>query len=67
VAGFALIPALITKDDLANGALVALYKEGWLWIVLWAVAAAAGIIAQLQMTRRWQQDIVVMMEERRPF
>jgi hypothetical protein len=67
VAGFALIPALITKDDLANGALVALYKEGWLWIVLWAVAAAAGIIAQLQMTRRWQQDVVVMMEERRPF
>ena len=67
VAGFALIPALITKDDLANGALVALYKEGWLWIVLWAVAAAAGIIAQLQMTRRWETDIVATYEGRAPF
>jgi hypothetical protein len=67
VAGIALIPGIISTAELANGALVALYKESWVWIVLWAVVAAAGIIAQLQMTRRWQQDIVLMMEQRRPY
>lgn len=67
VAGIGLIPGIITKEELADGALVALYRESWIWILLWGVAAAAGIIAQLQMTRRWQQDIVKMMEERKPF
>jgi hypothetical protein len=67
VAGIGLIPGIITKDELAGGALVALYRESWIWILLWGVAAAAGIVAQLQMTRRWQQDIVKMMEERKPF
>jgi hypothetical protein len=67
VAGIGLIPGIITKAELANGALVALYRESWIWILLWGVAAAAGIIAQLQMTARWQQDIVGAMEERKPF
>jgi hypothetical protein len=67
VAGIGLIPGIITKDEIANGALVGLYKESWVWIVLWGVVAAAGIIAQLQMTRRWQEDIVKMMDQRKPF
>ena len=32
----------------------------------WGVAAAAGIITQLQMTARWQQDVVATMEARKP-
>ena len=66
-AGIALFLGVIKTDELPNGALAAIYTEGWLWIAIWAVVAAAGIIAQLQMTARWQQDIVAAMDERRPF
>ena len=67
VVGVALILGVVKTDELANGALVAVYTEGVLWIVFWGVAAAAGIIAQLQMTARWQQDVVATMEARKPF
>ena len=67
VAGIAIFLGIITEDDLANGSLVAVYREGWIWIVVWAVAAAAGIIAQLQATRRWEQDLAVTYDRRRPF
>ena len=65
-AGIALFLGLIPVDDFQNGSLVAIYKEGWLWIGIWAVVAAAGIIAQLQMTRRWEQDIVAVYGSRNP-
>jgi hypothetical protein len=67
VVGAALILGIVKTDELANGALVALYKQGVVWIVSWGVAAAAGIIAQLQMTARWQQDIVATRGARKPF
>jgi len=67
VVGVALILGIVKTDDLANGAFAALYAQGALWIVIGAVAAAAGIIAQLQMTARWQQDVVATMEARKPF
>ena len=66
-AGVALFLGVIKVDELPNGALAGIYTEGWLWIVIWAVVAAAGIIAQLQMTRRWEQDIVTTYEGRAPF
>ncbi len=65
--GVALILGIVKTDELANGAFAALYTEGWVWIIIAAVAAAAGIIAQLQMTARWQQDVVATMEARKPF
>ena len=66
-AGIALLPGIIKTTDLANGPLTAIYKtNGILWIVIWGVIGAAGIIAQLQMTRRWEKDIVVTYAERRP-
>ena len=43
------------------------YTQGWLWIAIWGVAAAAGIIAQLAMTARMEQDLSASMEARRPF
>jgi len=67
VVGAALILGIVKTDEMANGALVALYKQGVVWIIFWGVAAAAGIIAQLQMTARWQQDVVATMEARKPF
>jgi hypothetical protein len=67
VVGVALILGIVKTDELANGSLVALYTQGWVWIVFWGVAAAAGIIAQLQMTARWQQDVVATMGARKPF
>lgn len=66
-AGIAMVLGIITEDDLQNGSLVAVYREGWVWIAVWGVAAAAGIIAQLQMTRRWEQDLVATYESRKPF
>ena len=67
VVGVTLILGIVKTDELANGAFAALYSEGWVWIIIAAVAAAAGIIAQLQMTARWQQDVVATMEARKPF
>jgi hypothetical protein len=67
VVGVALILGIVKYDELANGALVALYKQGVAWIIVGAVVGAAGIVAQLQMTARWQQDVVASMEARKPF
>ena len=67
-AGIALFLGIIKTDELTNGSLVAIYNaEGWLWIAIWGVAAAAGIIAQLQSTARMEQDLAGSMAERRPF
>jgi hypothetical protein len=66
-AGIALFLGLIKPDELPNGSLVAIYQEGWPWIAIWGVVAAAGIIAQLQMTRRWEQDLVATYQARAPF
>jgi Domain of unknown function (DUF4203) len=65
--GIALIFGVIKPDTMSGGAIVAVYTEGWLWIAIWGVAAAAGIIAQLAMTARWEQDMVASMNARRPF
>jgi Domain of unknown function (DUF4203) len=65
--GIALIFGVIKPDTMSGGAIVAVYTEGWLWIAIWGVAAAAGIIAQLAMTARWQQDLAASMDARRPF
>lgn len=67
VVGVALILGIVKTDGLADGALAALYQQGWVWIVIGAVAGAAGVVAQLQMTARWQQDVVAAMEARKPF
>lgn len=67
VVGVALFLGIIKTDDLPNGSLVAVYKEGWFWIVVWAVLGAAGIVAQLQMTARWEQDIVASYDRRGRF
>ena len=66
VAGVALVPGIMKTDALQAGPLVALYGLGILWIGIWGVAAAAGIIAQLQMTRRWETDIEAVYAQRRP-
>lgn len=66
VAGAALVPGIIKTDALEAGPLVAVYQLGILWIVIWGVVAAAGIIAQLQMTKRWETDIQAVYATRRP-
>jgi hypothetical protein len=66
-AGVALFLGVIKPDELQNGSLVGIYSEGWLWIGIWAVVGAAGVIAQLQMTARMEQDIVASYEGRAPF
>jgi hypothetical protein len=65
--GIALILGVIKPDTLNGGALAAVYTQGWLWIVIWAVAGAVGIVAQLQMTARMDQDLAASMDARRPF
>ncbi len=65
--GIALVLGVIKPDTLEGGAIVAVYAQGWLWIAIWAVAAAAGIVAQLAMTSRMEQDLVASMDARRPF
>ncbi len=64
--GIALILGVIKPETLSGGAIVAVYTQGWIWIVIWGVAAAAGIAAQLQMTARMEQDIVATYGTRRP-
>ncbi len=66
-AGVALFLGVIKTDDLANGSIAAVYREGWLWIAIWGVVAAAGIISQLATTARMEQDLAVSMDARRPF
>jgi hypothetical protein len=65
--GIALILGVIKPDTLNGGALGAVYTQGWLWIVTWAVVGAIGIVAQLQMTARIDQDLAASMDARRPF
>ncbi len=65
-AGIALIPGIIKPDELTLGPIAAVYTQGWLWILIWGVAAAAGIIAQIQMTARFEQDLVATYAERKP-
>jgi hypothetical protein len=65
--GIALVLGVIDPDTLEGGAIVAVYTQGWLWIAIWGVAAAAGIIAQLAMTARVEADLRASMDERRPF
>lgn len=66
-AGVALFLGVIKPDELQNGSLVGIYSEGWVWIIIWAVVGAAGIVAQLQMTARMETDIVSAYEGRSPF
>jgi hypothetical protein len=66
-AGIALVLGIIKTSELGAGPLAAVYLQGWFWILIWAVVAGAGIIAQIQMTRAWQQDLVVSYDSRRPF
>ena len=65
-AGIALVPGIIKTADLDQGPLVAVYQQGPFWIIVWGVLAAAGIIAQIQTTKRWEQDLVVSYEARKP-
>jgi hypothetical protein len=66
-AGIALILGIIKPDQLQNGPLAAIYStNGILWILVWAAVGVAGIVAQVQMTKRWEKDIVVAYAERRP-
>ena len=66
-AGIGLFLGIVKPDDLSDGSLVAVYTQGWLWIAIWAVVAAAGIIAQLQTTARMEQDLVASYGGRKPF
>ena len=65
-AGIALVLGIIETTGLDAGPLAAIYVEGWFWILIWAVVAGAGIIAQVQMTKAWEQDLVVSYDSRRP-
>jgi hypothetical protein len=65
--GVAMILGVIQPNTLTDGAIVAVYKQGWFWILMWGVAAAAGIVAQLQMTARMEQDLLAGYERRKPF
>jgi len=66
-AGIALVPGVIKTADLTHGPLVAIYTQGWAWIGIWGVLAAAGIVAQLAMTARMRQEIVDAYRGRSPF
>jgi len=65
-AGIALVPGIIKPDQLSNGPIAAIYTQGWLWILIWGVLAAAGIIEQLVMSARIEHDLTVMYAARRP-
>ena len=66
-AGVALFLGIVKTDELTNGSIAAIYTEGWLWIAIWAVVAAVGIIAQIRMTARTEQDLVMAYGGRKPF
>ena len=66
-AGVALFFGIIKTTDIGNSPLVAVYHQGWIWIIAWAVLGAVGIAAQLQMTARWRGDLVALYSERRAF
>ena len=65
-ASIALLPGIIKPEQLAAGPIAAVYTQGWLWIVIWGVLAAAGIIEQLVTTARIDHDLNVMYAARRP-
>jgi hypothetical protein len=64
-AGIALLPGIIKPEQLASGPIAAIYTQGWLWIVIWGVLAAAGILEQLVTTARIDHDLNVMYASRR--
>ncbi len=66
-AGIAIFLGVIKVDDMTTGSITAIYTEGWLWIAIWGVVAAAGIIAQLATTSRMEQDLSASMSARRPY
>ena len=66
-AGIALFLGVIKSEDLTNGSIAAIYTEGWLWIAIWGVAAAMGIVAQLATTSRMETDLAGSMSARRPY
>jgi len=66
-AGVAIFLGVVNTDELTNGSIAAIYTEGWLWIAIWGVVAAAGIIAQLATTSRMEQDMSASMAARRPY
>lgn len=65
-ASLGLIPGFITPEQLNNGPIAAVYTQGWLWILVWGVLAAAGIIEQLMTTARLEQDLVATYSTRNP-
>jgi hypothetical protein len=65
-AGLALLPGIIKPEQLANGPIAAIYTQGWLWILIWGVIAAAGIIEQLVTSAKIERDITAMYAARRP-
>jgi hypothetical protein len=65
-AGVALALGIIKVGDVENSPLVAVYQQGWIWILAWAVLGAVGIGSQLQMTARWRQDLIVAYADRYP-
>ena len=65
-AGLVLIPGIVKPEQLSNGPIAAIYTQGWLWILIWGVLAAAGIIEQLVTSSRIEHDLNVMYAARRP-
>jgi len=65
-AGIALVPGIIKPEQLNNGPIAAIYTQGWIWIVIWGVLAAAGIIEQLVTSAKIDHDLAVMYAARRP-
>jgi hypothetical protein len=65
-AGIALVPGIIKPEQLSNGPIAAIYTQGWLWILIWGVLAAAGILEQLMTSARIEQDLNAMYAGRRP-
>lgn len=59
IAGALLLIDQVNVSELDRGATVAFIQEGWLWVVLWVVLAAAGIFAQLA-----ARDSVALPDER---
>ncbi len=59
IAGALLLLDQVDRGELGRGATVAFIEAGWLWVLLWVVLAAVGILAQLS-----ARDRVALPEER---
>jgi hypothetical protein len=64
--GIALALGIVKTDQLTNGPIAAVYTQGWIWILLWGVLAAAGIIEQLMTSARLERDLVAVYSTRSP-